>query len=69
MLQNALFALYLQRRLIDFNQTCRYIIGRCKRTDQILVTLTIFQDHRRSKNVGKCLVCTLSSEGMKERSD
>ena len=25
---------------------------------------SVFEDHRRSKNVGKCLVCTLSPEAM-----
>ena len=56
MLIYALSPVYLLNGWMDFNQTCimrlhEYMIGRCKRTDKILMTFTPFS---RSQEVKEC---------------
>ena len=68
MLKNALSALYLLKESMDFNQTCTNISSenakkKKKKKYEILVTSPYFQGHR-SKNVEKCLACTLPPEWM-----
>ena len=41
-----------------------YIVGTWTQIGMILVTLTPFQGHTRSKNVDKCLRCPLFSKGV-----